>query len=59
MLTLRAIRGAPPGKAERDGIAQSGQALIEPATELGVQLTAEDLVMPAPLMLLRPIAVWR
>lgn len=59
LLTLRAIRGARPGKAEREGIAEGAQALIEPAKELGVPLTREDLVMPAPLMLLRPIAIWR
>ncbi len=59
LLTLRAIRGAPPGKTERDGILEGGLGLIEPATELGVELTAEDLLMPAPLILLRPIAVWR
>ena len=59
LLTLRAIRGAPPGKAERDGILEGAQALIEPATEMGVALTMDDLRMPAPLVLLRPIAVWR
>jgi hypothetical protein len=59
LFTLRAIRGAAPGKTERDGIMESAQGLIEPANELGVPLTRDDLLMPAPLMLLRPIAIWR
>lgn len=59
VLTLRAIRGGPPGKAERDGILEGAQGLIEPATEMGVSLTMDDLLMPAPLVLLRPIALWR
>lgn len=59
LLTLRAIRGAPPGKAERDGMLEGAVGLIAPATELGVQLTIDDLLMPAPLVLLRPIAIWR
>lgn len=59
LLTLRAIRGAPPGKAERDGILEGAQGLIGPATEMGVSLTMDDLLMPAPLVLLRPIAFWR
>lgn len=59
LLTLRAIRGASPGKTERDGIVESAQALITSANELGVPLTRDDIVMPAPLMLLRPIAIWR
>ena len=59
LLTLRAIRGAAPGKTERDGIMEGAQGLIEPANELGVPLTRDDLLMPAPLILLRPIAIWR
>ena len=59
LLTLRAIRGASPGKTERDGIVGGAQALIASANELGVPLTRDDVVMPAPLMLLRPIAIWR
>lgn len=59
VLTLRAIRGAPPGKAERDGLLEGAQKLIEPAAEMGVSLTMADLLMPAPLVLLRPIALWR
>jgi hypothetical protein len=59
LMTMRAIRGAPPGKAERDGILKGAQGLIEPATEIGVSLTMKDLLMPAPLVLFRPIALWR
>jgi hypothetical protein len=59
LLTLRAIRGAPPGTTERDAMLEAAEALIEPAVELGVALTREDLLMPAPLVLLRPIAIWR
>jgi hypothetical protein len=59
LLTLRAIRGAPPGKTERNAIVEGAQGLIKPANELGVPLAHEDLLMPAPLMLLRPIAIWR
>jgi hypothetical protein len=59
VLTLRAIRGAPPGKAERDAILEGSEGLIEPASEMGVSLTMDDLLMPAPLVLLRPIALWR
>jgi hypothetical protein len=59
LLTLRAIRGARPGQIERDAIMEGALALIEPAKELGVPLAQDDLIMPAPLVLLRPIAIWR
>lgn len=60
LLTLRAIRGgARPSKAERDAIVEGAPGLIESAKELGVELRLDDLVMRAPLVLLRPIAIWR
>lgn len=60
LLTLRAIRsGAQPGEAERKGIVESTPALVEPARAIGIELTMDDVVMRPPLVLLRPIAVWR
>lgn len=59
LVTLRLVRGAPPGKAERDALIDGAEGLVDASREMGVALSTEDLVMKAPLLVLRPVCMWR
>jgi hypothetical protein len=57
--TIRVIRDVPPTPTEIATINEAMTHLIEPARELGVEITASDINVPAPAVLLRPIAVFQ
>lgn len=59
LFTMRLVRGAPPSSNERNAIVSGTQLLIDAAAELGVQLAHSDLAMPSPLVVLRPLCIWR
>jgi hypothetical protein len=56
---IRVIRDVPPTSVEVTTITEALTNLIEPALELGVDITAEDIEVPYPAVILRPIAVYR
>lgn len=59
LFSMRLVRGAPPAEAERTAIREGTQLLQEAAAGMGVQLRDDDLVMSAPVVVLRPLCIWR
>jgi hypothetical protein len=59
LFTLRLMRGAPPSSTEREALVSGTELLIEAAAGLGVELAQTDLAMPSPLVVLRPLCIWR
>jgi hypothetical protein len=59
LVTLRLVRGAPPSKTERDALIEGAEGLVSSSSELGVDMSAGDLVMKSPLLVLRPVCMWR
>lgn len=59
LVTLRLVRGARPGRDEREGIRTATQPLSEAADAMGVAIGNDDLIMPSPLVVFRPLCVWR
>jgi hypothetical protein len=57
--TIRIIRRVPPTQAEADVISEAMTNFIEPARELGVEIDASDINIPAPAVILRPIAIYQ
>jgi hypothetical protein len=57
--TIRAIRDVPPTQAEVDTINEAMTHFIEPARELGVEIDPSDINIPAPAVVLRPIAIFQ
>lgn len=59
LFTLRLVRGAPPSQVERQAILATTESLTDAAAGMGVQLGHSDLVMASPLIILRPLCIWR
>jgi hypothetical protein len=57
--TIRIIRDVPPTQAEVDVISEAMTNFIEPALEFGVEIDASDINIPAPAVMLRPIAIYQ
>lgn len=57
--TIRLIRNVPPTQMEVDAIDQALTNLIEPASAMGVEVGADDINIPAPAVVLQPIAIYR
>jgi hypothetical protein len=57
--TIRIIRDVPPTQSEVDTINEAMTGFIEPARELGVEIDASDIAIPAPAVILRPIAIYQ
>lgn len=56
---IRILRDVPPTPAETTAVSQALTELIEPAKELGVELSQEDLNFTSPSIVLRPLAIFR
>jgi hypothetical protein len=56
---IRIIRDVPPTPMEIETISETLSNFIEPSKDLGVEMTADDHTIPAPAVLLRPIAIFR
>ncbi|MGI8667676.1 MAG: DUF6414 family protein [Jatrophihabitans sp.] len=56
---IRVIRDVPPTPMETKTINDAMTGMIEPAKELGVEISAADISIPAPAVIVRPIAVFR
>jgi hypothetical protein len=59
ILALRMLQNAPVSELERSMVEEAAVELVEGFSEMGVTCRAEDLVMQGPLVMLRPICVWR
>jgi hypothetical protein len=57
--TIRMIRDVPPTPLEMEVINEAITNFIEPAGEIGVEIDASDINIPAPAMILRPIAIYQ
>lgn len=53
------VQKAPVSELERSAIEETAVELVEGFSEMGVTCTREDLVMQGPLVMLRPLCVWR
>jgi hypothetical protein len=56
---IRVLRETPPTPKETEVITAGLEGFIGPASELGVELTKEDLSLGYPGVILRPIAIYR
>jgi hypothetical protein len=57
--TIRVIRDVPPTQKEVETINEAISHFIEPGRELGVEIDASDINIPAPAVVLRPIAIFQ
>jgi hypothetical protein len=57
--SIRLIRDVPPTPTELATINQALTHMIEPARELGLEINPTDISIPAPAVVLRPIAVFQ
>jgi hypothetical protein len=56
---IRILRETPPTPKETETITDALQGFIEPAAELGVEITGEDITLGYPGVILNPIAIFR
>lgn len=56
---IRILRDVPPTLMEVETISEALRNFIEPAKELKVEITEEDISVPSPAIVVRPIAVFR
>jgi hypothetical protein len=56
---IRIFRDTPPTSSETDVITSVLQGLIEPAAELGVEITDADITLLYPGVIVHPIAIYR
>lgn len=56
---IRILRDVPPTLMEIETISEALRNFIEPAKELKVEITEEDISVPSPAIVVRPIAVFR
>jgi hypothetical protein len=59
VLALRLLHGAPLSDLERSTIEEAAVGMVEGFSEMGVPATREDVVMGGPLVMLRPLCIWR
>ncbi|HEX3781415.1 MAG TPA: hypothetical protein VHX38_17280 [Pseudonocardiaceae bacterium] len=57
--TIRVIRDVPPTPKEIQVATEAMLHMISPAKELGVEIEASDISVPAPAILLRPVAIFQ
>lgn len=56
---IRVLGDVPPTKLEIDLVKEGLANFIEPAKELGLDITPDDLMLPPPVVVVRPIAIYR
>jgi hypothetical protein len=59
ILALRALQNAPVSEMERTAIEEAAVGMVDGFSDLGVSCTREDVVMEGPVVMLRPICIWR
>jgi hypothetical protein len=56
---VRIVRDVPPTPMETQAITAALEHLVGPAREMGVDIGPDDLVIPHPAAIVRPIAIYR
>lgn len=56
---LRLTRDVPPTPFEIDTLKDAVQHFVEPAKAMGVQIEASESVVKGPLLVIKPIAIYR
>ncbi|MCA1708341.1 MAG: hypothetical protein LC808_35725 [Actinobacteria bacterium] len=59
VLAVRVLQNAPVSELERSAVEEAAVDMVEGFSELGVACTREDLVMQGPVVVLRPLCIWR
>jgi hypothetical protein len=59
VLAIRVLQNAPVSELERSAVAGAAVEMVEGFSEMGVTCTAQDVVMRGPVVMLRPICIWR
>ncbi len=59
VLALRVLQNASVSEMERSAVEDAAVEIVEGFTGIGVSCSAEDVVMRGPLIMLRPLCVWR
>lgn len=59
ILALRVLQNAPVSDLERTAVEDAAVKAVEAFGEMGIACTPDDLVMRGPLVVLRPLCVWR
>lgn len=59
VLAVRVLQNAPVSELERSAADEGAIELVESFSEMGVSCTREDLVMQGPVVMLRPLCIWR
>lgn len=57
--SIRVIRDTPPTPMETNTITDALQNMIQPAAELGVEVTEADITLEHPTVIMHPIAIFR
>ena len=59
VLALRMLQNAPPSELERTAIEDAAVDLVDGFGGMGIACTRDDVVMEGPLVVLRPLCIWR
>lgn len=59
VLALRILQNAPVSELELSAVDDAAVAMVEGFSGMGVAITRDDLVMHGPLVVLRPLCIWR
>jgi hypothetical protein len=59
VLAVRVLQNAPISELERSAVEEVAVGMVDAISEMGVPCTRDDLVMEGPIVVLRPLCVWR
>jgi hypothetical protein len=59
LLAFRVLQNAPVSELERSAVEEGAVGMVEGFSEMGIPCTRDDLIMQGPLVMLRPLCVWR
>jgi hypothetical protein len=59
VLAMRVLQNAPVSELERSAVENAAVELVDGFSQMGVPFTSDDLVMQGPIVMLRPICIWR
>ena len=59
VLAMRLLQNAPVTEMERTAIEQAAIELVDAFGEMSIPCTEDDVVMAGPLVMLRPLCIWR
>lgn len=59
ILALRILQNAPVSELERSAVEEAAVEMVEGFNDMGVTCTRDDLVMQGPVVVLRPLCIWR